>query len=88
MKRKKEERKRERKKERKKERKIGTALRFTRVFLGVAESLLVSYCFAVWVLCLSIFCITSFGDCTYPQHQETILYPKIISHEQTTDKCQ
>ena len=35
--------------------------------------LLVSYCIVVWVLCgvFLCFCITSFGDCTCPLHQET-----------------
>ena len=72
-----------------KERKKGSTPPFIRVFL-VFDTLLVRFCFAVWLLfsIFSIFCITSFGDCTYLQYQETILYPKIFSHEQTTEKSQ
>ena len=42
-------------------------------FLVVWKPLLVRFCFVVWVLfgVFSIFCMTSFGDCNCPQHQET-----------------
>ena len=47
-----------------------------RFFLVLWKLLLVSYCVVVWVLfgVFSCFCITSFGDCTCPQHQETAHY--------------
>ena len=44
------------------------------LFLGVKETIVASPLFVVWKLlfCVfEIFCITSFGDCTHPQHQET-----------------
>ena len=39
--------------------------------------MLVRFCVVVWVLFLvfSIFCITSFGNCTRPQHQEPLPVP-------------
>ena len=42
-------------------------------FWLLGKPLLVRFCFVVRVLfgVLSIFCMTSFGDCTCPQHQET-----------------
>ena len=47
-----------------------------RFFLVLRKLLLVSYCVVVWVLfgVFLCFCITSFGDCTCPQHQETAHY--------------
>ena len=43
-----------------------------RVFLGVAQTIVGSPCNVVWAFfsVFSIFCITSFGDCNRPQHQE------------------
>ena len=42
-------------------------------FLVLWKPLLVRFCFVVWVLfgAFSIFCMTSFGVCTRPQHQDT-----------------
>ena len=42
-------------------------------FLVVRKLLLVCFCVVVWVLfsVFPIFSMTSFGDCTRPQHQET-----------------
>ena len=41
--------------------------------LGLRKPLLVRVCVAILVLLsvFSFFCITSLGDCTRPQHQET-----------------
>ena len=44
-------------------------------FLVLWKPLLVRFCLVVWVLfgAFSIFCMTSFGVCTRPQHQSEIL---------------
>ena len=49
-------------------------------FLGVAQTIVRSrLCYGVgFVQCLFIFCITSFGDCTRPQHQTTVWKVEII----------
>ena len=41
-------------------------------FVVMWKLLLVRHCFVVWPLfsVFSIFCVTSFSDCTFQQHQE------------------
>ena len=53
----------------------GACNTFKRVFVGAAERLLVCFCVVVWVFfsVFSIFSITSFGDYTHLQYQETTL---------------
>ena len=52
-------------------------------FLGMRKPLLVRFCVVVWVFfsVFSIFCITSFADCTRPQQQSIVWKVEIILQE-------